>query len=939
MQAIAALPDNSPEQKTLELRFVSSQVTLTQRQIGQTRNEQKQPTEETLKKLDNFLTRQKQLLLELIESAPDKIDIQHLRSVAIHYFQDNKKTEAIELLDAYLARLPDTLALRILRLQANEPNPLTIPSDRFMAIQMEAIESLSNPKQRAMAKAGVFRSKGEFEKALEALTQAAEADKANDSDVIEEQYQIAIEREDIKAAEDLLRTFRSRNLDGCEGNLASTQLELLKKNYSLALRRADEALAIKPLASTAYYLKSRIYQQMDNLDAAIENSRRSVQMDPLNSLFTRHLASVLFARNAALGTRITPDQRSELVQAITTAMFLNPNDWQLQSVYAEVISDQAPDRALAIRQQLLQVYPTANNAIMLGKMALRMAQTETNAPKKSGLIELSAKAFKQALEIEPQNETAKSAYAETLQGKDAEAFLGNDKNLLWRYYLQNGQFDKAQETLLPLYQADAKDISVLRGLVQTEEGIGNRTEQKKYLDLLAELPQDKNNELWLIQKYLDAGYPEQAESKLAVFKTQYPDEKIVLLLEAWAKMSRGFQDEAMTLTNRYLESDTENPGAWRLRGRLYRLANDPGKAIDDLQRSKSLNPNPAVSMELATVYAEMGQIDTAIGELVNGLQNPQAPLQMRIMLESLYQRNKRTSDLEQFYAQTLEKFQNTPFWTLRAGQYYLSQKDAVKAVYYLKPTWEAIRRQGASDPSALNMYLEALILNRQYTDAFTVASEMIDSPLAPIAYAHMAQSQFYQNQKDKADSLFISALDKSGTIDMFQENTLSIMLKTVGQESAIRWAQSNPNALPNLLLDYRIALINQQYNHGIEVIDKCLAGISPDSAEWGNFSLKKANVLVQAYMKTADKEYMNRAIELFGQILNRFPENSSILNNMAYLLTVSNQQLDQALQYARQAHQKDPGNPVYLDTYAFAQFKNGQSEPALQNLAAGYPAL
>lgn len=936
MQAIAALPDNSPEQKLLELKFVSSQVTLTQRQIAQLKNEQQQPSQETLKKLDNFLTRQKLLLSELIETVPDRIDVQLMRSVAVHYLQNNEKDQAIKLLDSYLTRIPQTLPLKILRLQANEPDPLTIPSERFMAIQMEAIESLTDPKQKAMAKADVLRAKGDFEKSLELLSLAAEADKANDADVVEEQFQIAIEKQDINLAEKLLGIFRSRNLDGCEGNLASSQLELLRKNYALALRRADEALAIKPLSSSAYYLKSRIYQQMENLDAAAQNIRRSVQMDPLNSLFARHLASVLFARNTALGTRITPDQRSELIQAITTAMFLNPNDLQLQSVYAEVISDQTPDRALAIRQQLLQMYPSANNAIMLGRMALRMAQAETNAPKKTGLIELSGKAFKQALQIEPQNEGAKSAYADylhqTSQSKEAEEFLGGDKNLLWRYYLQNGQFDKAQETLIPLFQADARDVSVLRGLILTAEGLGNRPDQKKYLDLMAELSLTKDNELWTIQKYLETGYPEQAQKRLEEFKKQYPDEKLVLLLEAWAKMSQGLQEEAMILTNRYLESDSENAGAWRLRGRLFRLANEPLKAVDDLQRSKSLNPNPAVSMELATLYSEMGQMDTAIGELVNGLQNPQAPLQMRVLLETLYQRNKRTADLEQFYTQTLEKFQNAPFWTLRAGHYYLSQNDAAKAVFYLKITWEAIRRQQAMDPSALNMYLEALILNHQYNDAITVATEMMDSPLASIAYTHMAQAQFHLGQKDKAESLFSSALEKSGAVDMFQDNTLSVILKTVGQEFVARWIERNPNALPNLLLAYRLAVTNQQFNRGIELIDKCLAAVSPESPEWGNLALKKSNVLVQAYIKTADKGYMNKAIDVFRQILERYPDNPSILNNMAYLLTVNNQQLDQALQYARQAHQKEPGNPVYLDTYGYAQFKNGQTERAVQSL-------
>jgi tetratricopeptide (TPR) repeat protein len=269
-----------------------------------------------------------------------------------------------------------------------------------------------------MAKAAVFRARGDYDAALEMLNLAAEAGRNDDDDVVEERFYIAIERKDVTMAESVWRTMRSRNLDGCEGNLAAAQLEMLKKNHTLALRRIDEALAIKPLSSAAYYLKSRIYQEMENIESAVENSRRATQMDPLNSLYSKNHASILFDRNNELGTRITPDQRNELLQAMTTAIVLNPNDWQLQSAYAEIISDPSPDRALALRQQLLQNHPTAANAVMLGNMALRMARTERDLAKRSGLLELSGKAFTQAFEMDPDNDAAKAAYAEFLRLTD-----------------------------------------------------------------------------------------------------------------------------------------------------------------------------------------------------------------------------------------------------------------------------------------------------------------------------------------------------------------------------------------------------------------------------------------------------------------------------------------------------------------------------------------
>jgi tetratricopeptide (TPR) repeat protein len=619
---------------------------------------------------------------------------------------------------------------------------MSIPQQRLLAIQAELIEHLQDPKQKALIQAGVFRAQGNYDEALKALDRAAKADPNNDKEVLEERFQIALERKDINAAEAMLPTLRRRNLDGCEGGIAAAQIELLKKNYPLALRRTEECLTIRPLMSFGHYLKSRIHQESNTIDAAVESARQAVQMDPLNSLYAKNYASVLCDRNTARAARVTRDQQNELVQALTLAIRLNPNDWQLQSVYAETISAETPDRALAIRQRLFESHPSTANAIMLGNMAMRMAQNERDVAKKTGLIELSGKAFNQAFEREPDNEMVLAAYADylrqTQQSEKAEELLRGDKNLLWRFYLQSGQLDKAKAQLEQLHQEDPRDTTVLRGLILTAENMGSRADQKNYLDLLAKTADDKNDELWLIERYLEAGFIGEADKKLASVSERHPDEKLILLLEAWSKMAKGQLNEGLTLTNRYLEHDRDNAAAWRLRGRLNRLMNEPRRAIDDLQRSKSLNPIPAVSMELANVYREIGQVDAAVGELITGLESPQAPQQMRLMLESFYQQYNRIPDLEQFYRQTLEKYPQSAFWYRQVGQFYLSQKKADRAVPYLKAAWQLMENRQPIDLTTPNLYLKAMIDNGQYNDAFTAASALVDGLLASLAYYNKA---------------------------------------------------------------------------------------------------------------------------------------------------------------------------------------------------------
>lgn len=933
---LASLPENSPEQKQLELRFIGSQINGIQRQLAAPEAERKTPESELKKKNEMLRARQRSLITEMIQTMPEAVDPALVQSVSAYLLTADQKTDAVALMDAFLAVNPEMIGVQMLRRQADEPNPVEIPVERYRQLQTEVFEKMADPKRHAMAMAAMMRAEGQYDKAAEWFDKAAKADKDNDADVIGEQFDMAIDQQDVKTAESLLRVFRSRNLDGCDGAMAAAQVEALKKDFPLALRRIDEALAIRPLLSKGYFLKSRVYEQMSDSINAVQNAQRAAQMNPLNSLYAKNYASILFNRNSALGSRVTEEQNNELIGAITLAVVLNPNDWQLQSVYAEVIGGQSPDRALAIRQQLLRTYPTGGNAVMLGNMAMRMAQAERDRVKKSGLIELAGKAYTQAMTLEPDNEGVKGAYAkylrQTQQSEKAEELLRDDQNLLWRYYLQNSQFDKAEQVLGELHNANPKDPVVLRGLILTAEGKGNRESIKKFLDLLSNGKLEKDDELWAIQKYLDNGYADETANRLASFKERYPNEKLVLLLEAWYKMTLGQLNDALSLSNQYLESDSDNAGAWRLRGRLNRLMNDPRKAVDDLQRSKALAANPAVSQELATLYSEMGQIDAAIGELVTGLQNPQAPLQLQLMLESLYQRNNRASDLERFYTQNITTYSDSPFWYFRAAQYYLSKNDAARAVGYAKSGLKIAQTLNAVDPASLHLYLNALIENNKYSDVAAAAGDWIDGPLAPVAYANMAVAQFKLGQQDKAETFFFTALDKSGSADLFQEKVLSLMVDTMGQEAANRWIQKNPTALPNLLAAYRLAARNEQYNRGVELMDQCLAKTTPEQPQWVGLTFKKANLLTQAYAKTSDRDYLNKAIDLFEQILKIYPNNPSILNNLAYMMAANNQQIEQALQYARQAHQNDPGNPVYLDTYGFAQLKAGQSKPAEESI-------
>ena len=56
--------------------------------------------------------------------------------------------------------------------------------------------------------------------------------------------------------------------------------------------------------------------------------------------------------------------------------------------------------------------------------------------------------------------------------------------------------------------------------------------------------------------------------------------------------------------------------------------------------------------------------------------------------------------------------------------------------------------------------------------------------------------------------------------------------------------------------------------------------------------------------------------------------NAVIYNNYSYYLSLRNERLDKALQMAEKANRLSPGNPTYLDTYAWVLYQLGRYEEA-----------
>ena len=85
-------------------------------------------------------------------------------------------------------------------------------------------------------------------------------------------------------------------------------------------------------------------------------------------------------------------------------------------------------------------------------------------------------------------------------------------------------------------------------------------------------------------------------------------------------------------------------------------------------------------------------------------------------------------------------------------------------------------------------------------------------------------------------------------------------------------------------------------------------------------------MLGDALHETGEPE---RAFAAYEQSLKRLPDNSAVLNNYAYYLAEADENLPRALELSTRLMELAPMEPNFMDTHAWALYKNGKYPEAL----------
>ena len=344
-----------------------------------------------------------------------------------------------------------------------------------------------------------------------------------------------------------------------------------------------------------------------------------------------------------------------------------------------------------------------------------------------------------------------------------------------------------------------------------------------------------------------------------------------------------------------------NEGLTMQKADLYHNMGKDDKACEEYERLINYNPNEVKYYALYAGYAnKLGKFDKAIWA----------------------------------YNKILELNPEDDYAHISLAEYYLKANDKEKSFEQLKLGMQNPNMDINTKINVLVGYYKGELSEEQKQQALEI-SEILkkvhpDEAVTNTFYASM----LYENKKyEEARDLFAGIVEEDGTNYANWEQLLFCSLyiedyERLGEDSekALEFFPSYP--LPWLFSGLSYSQ-QKEYEKAIKKLERGKDFVVNNRALLEQFY----SYLGEAYNQVGNKQACYEAFEL---ALTLNPDNSFILNNYAYYLTLDKTKLEKAEEMAKKAVDLDPYNNNNLDTYAWALYQLGKYEEALNWIKKAY---
>ena len=397
-------------------------------------------------------------------------------------------------------------------------------------------------------------------------------------------------------------------------------------------------------------------------------------------------------------------------------------------------------------------------------------------------------------------------------------------------------------------------------------------------------------------------------------------------------ISQANYEQALAAYERLYANNKTREDVLQILYQLYGSQNNYKKMIEVIERMEMLlGSSEQLSLTKMQIFEQMGDKRKAQAELMRLVQKNPLDLNYRIMLGNWFFQNDKKKEAFKEYQAVLKEEPNNAAAQLSLLDYYRDAKNA-KVVEELTQKLLESKKTEKETKMAL---LRQVIIDNQQSDAkdsleviklfdrvLSYPQEDADIVMMKAAYLTLKNAPVDSVNKVYEQAIAIEPDNSRARIALIQNIWKEEQYDKV--ISISRPAQEyNPEEMVFYYFEGFAQYMKKENDAALQTFKKGVAQIKSDSDPniVSDFYAIMGDIL---HEKGLDKE----AFEAYDSCLHWRPENLAALNNYAYYLSLSKNDLKKAEQMSYKTIKKEPANPTFLDTYAWILFLQERYEEA-----------
>lgn len=433
-------------------------------------------------------------------------------------------------------------------------------------------------------------------------------------------------------------------------------------------------------------------------------------------------------------------------------------------------------------------------------------------------------------------------------------------------------------TLIEKYPDDVENVEYYAFIAQALDTIEESERVLARLDSLSSNSAD--GFLRMAAAYAQRGEFKKALKALNSYERKSePNDQISVWKITWLLLDTDTVG-ALSEAQRLIDTDPQNTQYITIKGDLYEAIGQKDSAMALYNRAEKLDPSSAaVKMAIANLYLSMNDSVNYDNKIYEALLTEDMEMEMKIKMVASYLQRLITDKSD----------------TKRGDELF-----------------SVLQKQYPHEAPVLDLAARYDAAKGNFSKAIEEIKYALDQDMQNADYWGQLMTYLIQDDRNK-----------------------EAMLQ---YKSSIEHVGNNPGIE---LLYATAALMDKQYDIVVNTYTRMIHDLTPqanirdsiDISQLQTLSYEQVNMLSNYYSSLGDAFFAmadtTAAYQCYDNSLMLVPDNALTLNNYAYFLAESNQDLERAETMSEKSLNYDPENITYMDTYAWILFKKQDYKKAL----------